>query len=61
MDRYSQVTVRCCRYSVPVRLGGRQVRVVLRSTELIIYDRHAEVARHQRLTVKGAETLELDH
>jgi hypothetical protein len=61
VDRYSQVTVRCCRYSVPVRLIGRQVRVVLRSSELIIYDRHAEVARHERLTVKGAERLVLDH
>jgi transposase len=61
VDRYSQVTVRCCRYSVPVRLIGRQVRVVLRSSELIVYDRHAEVARHQRLTVKGAEAVVLDH
>jgi transposase len=61
VDRYSQVTVRCCRYSVPVRLIGRQVRVVLRSSELIVYDRHAEVARHERLTVKGAETVVLDH
>jgi transposase len=61
VDRFSQVTVRCCRYSVPVRLIGRQVRVVLRSSELIIYDRHTEVARHRRLTVKGAETLVLDH
>jgi len=61
VDRYSQVTVRCCRYSVPVRLAGRQVRVVLRSTEVIVYDRQAEVARHQRLTVKGAESLKLDH
>ncbi len=61
VDRYSQVTVRCCRYSVPVRLIGRQVRVVLRSSELIVYDRHAEVARHERLTVKGGESLVLDH
>ena len=49
------------RYSVPVRLIGRQVRVVLRSSELIIYDRHAEVARHPRLAAKGAENLLLDH
>ena len=31
VDRYSQVTVRMNRYSVPVRLIGQQVRVVLRS------------------------------
>ena len=61
VDRYSQVTVRNNRYSVPVRLIGRQVRVVLRSSELIIYDRHAEVARHPRLAAKGAENLLLDH
>jgi transposase len=61
VDRFSQVTVRCCRYSVPVWLIGRQVRVVLRSSELVIYDRHAEVTRHARLTAKGAETLVLDH
>jgi transposase len=61
VDRYGQVTVRNNRYSVPVRLIGRQVRVVLRSSELIVYDRHAEVARHPRLAAKGAENLLLDH
>jgi transposase len=61
VDRCGQVMVRNNRYSVPVRLIGRQVRVVLRSSELIICDRHAEVARHARLTGKGAEALVLDH
>jgi transposase len=61
VDRYGQVTVRNNRYSVPVRLIGRQVRVVLRSSELVICDRHAEVARHPRLAAKGAENLVLDH
>jgi transposase len=61
VDRYGQVTVRNNRYSVPVRLIGRQVRVVLRSSELVIYDRHAEIARHPRLAAKGAENLLLDH
>jgi hypothetical protein len=61
VDRYSQVTVRCCRYSVPAHLIGRQVRAVLRAGELVIYDRRQEVARHERLTVKGAEALVLDH
>jgi hypothetical protein len=49
------------RYSVPVRLIGRQVRVVLRSSELIIYDGRHEAARHERVTARGAETLVLDH
>jgi transposase len=61
VDRYGQVMVRNNRYSVPVGLIGRQVRVVLRSSELVIYDRRAEVARHARLAGKGAETLVLDH
>ncbi|HVB45091.1 MAG TPA: hypothetical protein VNF47_20640 [Streptosporangiaceae bacterium] len=61
VDRCSQITVRCCRYSVPVRLIGRQARVVLRSAEVIVYDRHEQVSRHERLTVKGAEALVLDH
>lgn len=61
VDRSSKVTVRCCLYSVPVRFIGRQVRVVLRSSELVIFDRREEIARHPRLTSKGAERLVLDH
>ena len=61
VDRYSQVTVRMNRYSVPVRLIGRQVRVVLRASELVVYDGRHEVARHERLTAKGGEPLDLDH
>lgn len=61
VDRCSLVTVRSCRYSVPARMIGRQARVVLRSSEVIVYDRNAEIARHPRLTAKGAEHLVLDH
>ena len=61
VDRYSQVTVRMNRYSVPVRLIGRQVRVVLRSSELVIYDGRREAARHERAAGRGGETLVLDH
>ena len=53
VDRYSQVTVRMNRYSVPVRLIGRQVRVVLRSSELVIYDGRREAARHERAAGQG--------
>jgi hypothetical protein len=53
VDRYSQVTVRMNRYSVPVRLIGRQVRVVLRSSELVIYDGRHEAARHERAAGRG--------
>jgi len=61
VDRYGQVMVRNNRYSVPVGLIGRQVRVVLRSSELAVFYRNAEIARHPRLAAKGGERLELDH
>ncbi|WP_258053889.1 hypothetical protein [Streptomyces sp. Ru72] len=37
------------RYSVPVRLIGRTVRVMLHASELVVYDGREEVARHERL------------
>lgn len=55
------ITVRNNRYSVPVRLIGRRVRVLLHASHLVVYDRQAEVARHERLPVKGGAQLELDH
>jgi transposase len=61
VDRYARVTVRQCHYSVPVSLIGRTVRVSLRASELVICDGRREVARHPRLTRKGAQSLTLDH
>ncbi len=61
VDRYSQVTVRTNRYSVPVRLIGRRVRVLLHASHLVIYDGHAQVARHERLPGKSGARLDLDH
>jgi hypothetical protein len=61
VDRYAQITVRTNRYSVPARLIGRRVRVLLGASELVVYDRHAEVARHERLIAKAGVRLELDH
>ena len=61
VDLRSQIMVRNNRYSVPSRLIGREVRVVLRSSELVVYYRHGEVARHPRLAAKGGERLVLDH
>ncbi len=49
------------RYSVPVRLIGRRVRVVLHASHLVVYDQNVEVARHERLIAKGGCRLELDH
>ncbi|WP_220040878.1 IS21 family transposase [Streptomyces sp. NTH33] len=61
VDRYSQIAVRTNRYSVPVRLIGRRVRVLLHASHLVVYDRNVEVARHERLIAKGGCRLELDH
>lgn len=61
VDRYAQVSVRTNRYSVPVRLIGRTVRVMLHASEIVFYDGRAEVARHERLIAKGQARLELDH
>lgn len=61
VDRYSQITVRTNRYSVPVRLIGKRVRVVLHTSHLVVYDQNVEVARHERLIAKSGCRLELDH
>ncbi len=55
------VAVRVCRYSVPARFIGRTVHVLLRSDEVLIFHGRTEIARHPRLTTKGAERLVLDH
>jgi transposase len=61
VDRYGQIAVRTNRYSVPVRLIGKRVRVLLHASHLVVYDRNVEVARHERLIAKGSCRLELDH
>jgi hypothetical protein len=38
VDRYSQIAVRTNRYSVPARLIGKRVRVVLHASHLVVYD-----------------------
>ncbi|WP_432420565.1 IS21 family transposase [Nocardia carnea] len=61
VDKFSQVTVRTNRYSVPVRLIGRQVRVLLHANHLVVFDGRTEVARHERLLGKARSRLDLDH
>jgi transposase len=61
VDRCGQITVRMNRYSVPVRLIGRRVRVLLGASQLVVYDGRVQVARHERLATKGEVRLELDH
>ncbi|WP_420802705.1 Mu transposase domain-containing protein [Streptomyces cavernae] len=61
MDRYGMITVKMCRYSVPVRFIDRKVTVTLTCDDLTVYDGRREIARHRRLTGRGAEHLVLDH
>jgi transposase len=61
VDRFAQVMVRNNRYSVPVRVIGRRVRVLLHASELVIYDGRTEIARHERLPCRGGARLDLDH
>ncbi|SPL88637.1 Mobile element protein [[Actinomadura] parvosata subsp. kistnae] len=61
MNRQGQVTVRTNRYSVPLRLIGRQVRVQLHANDLEIYHGRELVARHDRLGTRAGSRLELDH
>lgn len=61
VDRYSQVTVRSNRYSVPVRWIGRRVRVLLHASTVQIYDGRVLVAEHERMMTKGGARLDLDH
>jgi len=55
------VIVRQCHYSVPARLIGHRVRAVLRASELVVFDGRTQVAWHERSSVRGSETLLLDH
>jgi transposase len=61
VDRYAQITVRQCRYSVPARLIGGRVRVALSAEDLRVFDGSTLVATHPRLTTRGASHLMLDH
>ena len=61
VDRYAQVMVRCCQYSVPARFIGHRVRVELSASAVTVYDRNTVVARHQRAAGKGVKVLDLDH
>jgi hypothetical protein len=61
VDRYSQITVRTNHYSVPTRFIGRQVRILLNASDLVVFDGRTEIARHERLIAKSGSRLELDH
>ena len=60
-DRYGRISVGKCRYSVPARLIGSRVRVMLSANELRVLDGSRLAAVHPRLIAAGDEHLELDH
>ena len=60
-DRYGRISVGKCRYSVPARLIGSRVRVMLSANELRVFDGARLAAVHPRLIAAGDEHLELDH
>ena len=58
VDRcYAQITVRTNRYSMPSRLIGRQVRVLLNASDLTVYDSRTLVTTHERMLTKGGACL----
>ncbi len=61
VSRSSLVRVRMASYSVPARFIGRQVRVSLRASEVIIFDGRAEIARHPRVVAIHGQSVDLDH
>ena len=61
VDRSSLITVRMAKYSVPAHLIGRNVRVSLRASVVVVFDGHQEVARHERVVARGGQSVVLDH
>ncbi len=61
VNRYAQVAVRTCQYSVPARFIGHRLRVKLSASAVTVSDRDVMVARHARAVGKGVKVLTLDH
>lgn len=61
VDRSALVTIRQAKYSVPASLVDRRVRALLRASEVLIYDGRTLVARHERVTERYGQSVQLDH
>lgn len=61
VDRSGLITVRTAKYSVPVRLVGRKVRVSLRASHVLVFDGRTVAARHERVVARGGQSIDLDH
>lgn len=61
VDGKGMVTVRQNRYSVPVGLIGRQVNVLVRADEIVVFHDGKVVAGHERATGRFEVRAQLDH
>lgn len=61
VDAKARVCVRQCFYSVPARFAGRTLVARIGGTSIEVTDAGSVVARHERSTVRGSQTLVLDH
>ena len=61
VDRFSMITVRMVKYSVPARFVGHRLRVSLRASEAVVFDGRAVTAGHQRIVAKYRQLVQLDH
>ena len=61
VDAKSRVRVRNNFYSVPTSLVGRSVAAALLPRSVVVSSQGTVVARHDRLYLKNAESLQLDH
>ena len=61
VDSKSRIQVKTNRYSVPVSLVGHKVSVRLTPLQVIVTSAGDEVAAHDRLHLRNAEHLVLDH
>lgn len=61
VDAKARVCVRQCWYSVPARFAGRQLAARVGGSRVEVVADGAVVASHERSTVRGSQTLVLDH
>lgn len=61
VDRKARVCVRQSFYSVPARYAGRELTARIGGTRIELADGGTVVASHERSTVRGSQTMVLDH
>jgi transposase len=61
VDRKARVCVRQSFYSVPARFAGRELTARIGGTRIEVAEGGTIVASHERSTLRGSQTLVLDH